>query len=112
MDKAYVLCNPLAAPPIQMPCDQTSGELLFNGNDVVELVCNDAGSPTVMDVIGQIGSSEFWSSGGATTVNQTLRRLCSVGGGDTNGFDPFFPDVEWTSFPEDTFDDLGHYVCP
>lgn len=91
----------------------------FNGNDAVALVCSES----FLDVFGQIGfdpgvsdpaEPEFpqWFAAPVGTANETLRRKCTVAAGDTNGFNPFDPALEWNTFPVDTFADLGQYVCP
>ncbi|MCB1245837.1 MAG: lamin tail domain-containing protein, partial [Acidimicrobiia bacterium] len=109
-DDVFVVCDvdidPMAAPA----CDVLSPWSFFNGDDTIELVCDG----TVFDVIGQIGfdPGTEWSMGGVGTANETIRRHCDVTMGDANGFDPFDPSAEWDSFPQDTFDDLGQYVCP
>jgi hypothetical protein len=64
-------------------------------------------------VFGQIGfdPGTAWTAGGVTTVDRTLRRLCSVGEGDPVGNNAFDPSLEWSSFAVDTFDGLGVH-CP
>ena len=91
-------------------CEQTSGSLSFNGDDAVALVCNG----TVLDVIGQIGvdPGTGWGSAPTATVDQTLRRKCTVTHGDPTGSDVFDPATEWDGFAVDSFGDLGTYVCP
>jgi hypothetical protein len=91
-------------------CDVLDPGSFFNGDDAIELWCNGA----TLDVIGQIGLDPgmAWSVGGVSTLDHTLRRSCSVTVGDTNGADAFDPSLEWASFPQDTFADLGQHVCP
>ena len=91
-------------------CDVLSGQTFYNGDDAIELTC----SGTTLDVIGQIGfdPGAEWLVGGVGTQNETIRRSCSVAAGDTNGADVFDPSLEWATFPQDTFADLGQYVCP
>jgi hypothetical protein len=91
-------------------CDMLSPFFFFWGDDAVELEC----SGVTLDVIGQIGfdPGTEWLVGGVGTENETLRRSCSVTAGDDNGADVFDPSLEWASFPQDTFADLGQYVCP
>jgi len=100
----------LGHPGISVPsfCDQLSAGLAFSGNDAIELAY--WGAPH--DVIGQIGFDPGylgWGSGGTTTTDHTLRRKCSVSTGDWNGYDSFYPAVEWEAFPMDTFDGLGSH---
>lgn len=102
----WVVCN--AQFSQSSLCDQSSGDLQHSGNDVVELVC---GGQT-KDVIGRIGEDAVWGTSPTTTQDATLRRLCSVTAGDTDGSDAFDPSAEWAGFPTDTFDDLGQYDCP
>jgi hypothetical protein len=91
-------------------CLATSLAVNFNGDDAFALACMGE----VIDVIGQIGvdPGTEWTGGGLSTANQTLRRKCTITMGDANGSDAFDPSVEWDGFPEDTFDDLGMYICP
>jgi hypothetical protein len=91
-------------------CDVLDTAVWFNGDDAVELAC----SGTTLDVIGQIGldPGAEWLVNGVGTQNETLRRSCAVTAGDTNGADAFDPSLEWATFPQDAFDDLGQYVCP
>lgn len=74
-------------------CDQTSGTINHNGNDAYDLVCGGM----VVDTFGQIGDDPGtgWTGGGLDTANYTLRRMCTVAGGDPNGMDVFDPSVEW-----------------
>jgi len=92
-------------------CQFTTMSLNHNGDDALELVCD--GVPA--DVIGQIGfdPGAEWTGGdpAVSTKDMTLRRMCSVTVGDPDGTDIFDPSVEWASFPKNTFDDLGTYVC-
>jgi hypothetical protein len=90
------------------PCDILAGGSFFNGNDAVELVCDG----TTLDVIGQIGDNpgDEWISNMVGTEDETLRRNCDSSA-DPVGDDEFLPDVNWTSFANNTFDDLGQYIC-
>lgn len=94
-------------------CDLDHGVANYNGDDVLELLCNGS----TVDVFGQIGNDpgDAWTGGGISTLNQTLRRKCSVTGGDPIGNNAFDPSVEWDGFPIDTFNNLGqnHFTsCP
>ncbi|MGM0555748.1 MAG: lamin tail domain-containing protein [Myxococcota bacterium] len=106
----YSICNSSTDATYTGSCDELDGGVSFNGNDAVALVCNGV----TLDVIGRIGEDpgSAWTGGGISTENQTLRRKCSVGTGDTDGTDPFDPSVEWNGFPQDDFSDLGDYTCP
>jgi hypothetical protein len=93
-------------------CQFTTSSLNHNGNDTLELICD--GVPT--DVFGQIGfdpGGNGWTAGDpvVSTKDMTLRRKCTVTMGDVDGTDAFDPSVEWDGFPQNTFDDLGVYVC-
>ncbi|MCH9684980.1 MAG: hypothetical protein K0V04_26320 [Deltaproteobacteria bacterium] len=103
-----VVCDDGISDPTD--CDVLAPGTFFNGNDSVELICG----ATVLDVIGQIGGNPAgeWNMGGVGTQNETLRRNCAVMAGDTDGSDPFDPSLEWTSFMQDDFTDLGQYICP
>jgi hypothetical protein len=107
-DDVFVLCD----DNITMPalCDQVSTATFYNGNDSVELLCGG----TTLDVIGQFSSNPLgeWNMGGVGTADETLRRSCAVTMGDPIGNDVFNPSLQWATFPQDTFADLGQYVCP
>jgi hypothetical protein len=116
-----VLAGNLVSHDVLVVCDDsimdTSGcDVLnplpnwFNGNDAVELLCNN----TTLDVFGQIGFNPgtAWSAGGVSTLDHTLRRNCAVTTGDPIGNNVFDPSLQWTQFPVNTFNDLGLYVCP
>jgi hypothetical protein len=110
----FVICNSGASLFSDAPggvCDIDSGVTNFNGNDALELVCGTA----TLDVIGQIGADPgtAWTGGSpeTSTINQTLRRRCSVTGGDANGADAFDPSIQWSTFAIDTVADLGTGSC-
>jgi hypothetical protein len=108
----FVACHASIATAIRPQCDVLvtgGGAINFNGDDAVELHC----AGTTLDVIGVIGTDpgSAWSVGGLSTLDRTLRRQCTVMSGDPNGADAFDPSVEWTGFPQDTFDGLGAH-CP
>jgi len=96
----YVVCNSNAAADFTNLADLTTGSMTFNGNDAVELVGNGA----VLDVIGQIADGNAFGS------NTTLVRNSTISVGDTDGTDAFDPTAEWTSFPSNTFADLGMHT--
>ena len=101
----HVICNSSFAMPGL--CDQTSGSLNHNGDDAFDLVCDGTVLDSFGDTLGDPG--EAWTGGGVSTQNQTLRRKCTVGDGDTDLSDAFDPSVEWDGFPIDTFDGLGSH---
>lgn len=85
--------------------NMTSGNLNFNGDDVVVL---KKGSVTV-DIIGQMGfdPGTEWGSGVQSTADNTLVRKSSVSSGDTNPNDIFDPSSEWDGYATDSFGNLG-----
>lgn len=105
---SIVYCHPSHATGAT--CAATSLAINFNGDDAIVLACMGV----VIDTFGQIGTapSGGWSGGGISTQDRTLRRKCSVTMGDPDGTDAFDPSVEWDGFPQNTFGDLGMYVCP
>jgi predicted extracellular nuclease len=78
----------------------------FNVENLFDLELN---APTMVDVIGEIGFDPGieWGTGETSTRDNTIRRLPSVCQGDADGTDPFDPSLEWSGFPENTFDGLG-----
>jgi hypothetical protein len=103
-----VLCSTALATLLGSVC-QRATNLTFNGDDAVALECDGV----TLDVIGRIGEDpgDAWATGDVSTLNHTLRRDCSFGSGDRDGSDPFDPVTQWTVFPVDTFDGLGHAEC-
>jgi hypothetical protein len=85
-------------------CDYLASTLNFNGDDAVELECNDL----IFDIIGQPGidPGTAWENGFVSTLDSTLRRKADVTVGNTSG-GTFDPSLEWDAFPQDTFDGLG-----
>ena len=111
----FVVADDNAAQAILDVADQVSNMSFFNGDDAIELF-NTFEEETV-DVIGQIGfdPGSEWGMGLASTQNNTIRRMASIGMGDTNGADVFDPATEWDGYDNDTFDGLGEHVstaCP
>ena len=108
----FVACHASIAAATRPLCDVLitgGGAVNFNGNDAIDLVC----AGTTLDVFGRIGQDpgSAWMGGGLSTVDRTLRRQCTVTAGDPNGTDAFDPSVQWTGFPQNTFDGLGAH-CP
>ena len=103
--EVFVIGHPSAASGITSVCDQTDTDIIFNGDDAVELVI----SGVAVDIIGQIGvdPGSSWGSGGTVTENCTLRRKMTVTCGDKDGSDVFDPSIEWDGLSVDTFDGLG-----
>jgi len=103
-----VLAHSSADPVILAQSDiQNSSVINFNGDDA--LVLRSGGS--IVDVIGQIGydPGSQWGSGSISTQDNTIRRISTVGAGDTNGSDAFDPAIEWDGFAQNTFDGLGSH---
>ncbi|MCL1074472.1 ExeM/NucH family extracellular endonuclease [Shewanella dokdonensis] len=101
--KTYVIAHSSAS--FADTADKTSGSLSFNGNDAVVLKNGDS----ILDSIGQIGSSDYWSNGSGTvsTQNMDLRRSATVT--DIDPTDVFDPGAQWTDYSLDDFSDLGIY---
>ena len=106
--QVLTLCTSTLKEKLADICNQ-SGNLTFNGDDVVTLSCQG----TILDVIGEIGvdPGAAWGNDTNSTADHTLRRKCSVTSGDPLGSDPFDPSAEWQPFPVDTFDGLGVRGC-
>ncbi|MGD1921701.1 MAG: lamin tail domain-containing protein [Pleurocapsa sp.] len=105
--EVVVIADNDAASEILAEADLTSTSSFFNGDDAIALRENG----TIVDSLGQIGNDpgSEWGSGDISTQNNTLRRNTDVTEGDTNPNDPFDPSLEWSGFPQDTFDGLGVY---
>ncbi len=104
-----VICHPTADENLAPHCDAFDSDINWNGDDAFSLVCQ----ATTLDVFGQIGvdPGTEWTGGTVNTLNETLRRLCSVTSGDPDGDDEFDPSLEWEEAGVDNFDDLGQYSC-
>jgi len=105
-DATFVLCNQATIGGFTCNADSTT-VANFNGDDALRLECGG----TNLDTFGTVGTDpgSAWTGGGVTTVNQTLRRQCSVMAGNPAGFTD--PSLEWEQFAIDTFDGLGAH-CP
>jgi hypothetical protein len=104
----FVFAHSSAAAAILAAADQTNGSGLWNGDDAVALAKNG----TNIDVLGQIGfdPGAEWGTGPASTADNTIRRQATVSAGDPDGSDAFDPSVQWTGYPNDTFDGLGSHT--
>lgn len=103
-----VLANASATAAFKPAGTQDSGVANFNGDDALTL----EKSGVVIDRIGQAGvdpGTEWKSSNGASTLNQTLRRKAGITSGDPNPGIAFDPAVQWDSFPIDTSAGLGSH---
>ena len=101
----FVVCT----SAIGTSCDQNAAALNFSGDDAVELRCGT----NTLDVIGRIGTDPGteWGTGNTTTLNHTLRRLCSVTTGDRDGSNGFGPAQQWAGLAVDTVSGLGSATC-
>lgn len=92
----------------------STSAMYFNGNDAVALLSS---SNVVLDVIGRIGEDpgENWGwtdqNGSVWTRDQTLVRQFNVQGGDNNGYDVFWPELQWNNFAVNTYSNLGSHAC-
>ena len=104
----FVVCNPGISDA--SACDMTNATISHNGDDAYDLFCDGA----VVDTFGRIGEDPGteWAGGGLSTLDQTLRRKCSVTSGDVDGSDPFDPSVEYDGAATDDLSDLGVRSCP
>ena len=101
----FVIADNDADAAILAETDLTSNSSFFNGNDAIVLGDNNG----VVDSLGQVGvdPGSEWGSGDVSTQNNTLRRNTDLTEGDTNPDDTFDPSLEYSGFPQDTFDGLG-----
>ncbi|WP_220718666.1 ExeM/NucH family extracellular endonuclease [Agarivorans litoreus] len=79
-----------------------SSVINFNGDDAVGLFANDV----LLDRVGQIGVRQTWNDGGASTQNQTLRRLDESSPDNDNGQE-FVISSRWFNYAINTVDGLG-----
>ncbi|BDS30692.1 nuclease (plasmid) [Aeromonas caviae] len=102
---SLVLANPSASAEILAKATQTSGNLVFNGDDALVLY---RGSE-IVDSFGQVGvdPGTAWVSGGVSTLDMTLRRKATVTTGRVDAASPFDPTLEYVAAPKDDASGLG-----
>ncbi|WP_113722018.1 ExeM/NucH family extracellular endonuclease [Aeromonas salmonicida] len=102
---SLVLANPSANAEILAKATQTSGNLVFNGDDALVLY---RGSE-IVDSFGQVGGDPgtAWVSGSVSTLDMTLRRKATVNQGRTDAAGPFNPALEYVTAPKDDASGLG-----
>ena len=102
---SLVLANPSANAEILAKATQTSGNLVFNGDDALVLY---RGSE-IVDSFGQVGvdPGTAWVSGSVSTLDMTLRRKATVNQGRTDAAGPFNPALEYVTAPKDDASGLG-----
>ncbi|WP_109112854.1 ExeM/NucH family extracellular endonuclease [Aeromonas caviae] len=100
-----VLANPSANAEILAKTTQTSGNLVFNGDDALVLY---RGSE-IIDSVGQVGvdPGTAWVSGSVSALDMTLRRKATVTMGRTDATSPFDPAQEYVAAPKDDASGLG-----
>lgn len=102
---SLVLANPSANAEILAKATQTSGNLVFNGDDALVLY---RGSE-IIDSFGQVGvdPGTAWVSGSVSTLDMTLRRKATVTTGRTDATGPFDPALEYVAAAKDDASGLG-----
>ncbi|MBU0997579.1 MAG: lamin tail domain-containing protein [Firmicutes bacterium] len=88
---------------------ENSSVINFNGDDAFVLKHNG----TVVDSIGKIGerpSVGYWGTTTLGTKDNTLVRLSSVTGGDTDPYDDYDPSTQWVAYSVDTATYLGSHT--
>ncbi|KGL58743.1 choice-of-anchor D domain-containing protein [Polaribacter sp. Hel1_85] len=103
----FVIENDMENLSVTADLSVTAGVMDFSGDDVVAL----RKSGTIIDVIGQIGvdPGTTWA-GSCITQGNTLRRIASVGSGDTDGSNAFTTDTEWSCTTADDVSGLGSHT--
>ncbi|WP_460578017.1 endonuclease [Hymenobacter coalescens] len=99
----YVVATPGSVAAVLALANATSTVVDFNGDDAMALF---NGTDT-LDIIGVIGQQLSWPVAGGTTLNNTLRRLATVGGGSTNWTTAA---AGWQAAGVDAFADLGRHT--
>ena len=102
-----VIASSSAGDTLKALADVLTSQSMFNGDDAIVLTDS---SGNVLDSIGQVGvdPGSSWGSGSVTTANDTLIRLSSVAGGDTDPFDAY-DTSEWEGLAQDDFTGLGSH---
>ena len=91
----FVIANLGVAAPCNINIDQSSGNISFNGNDVVELIKTNG---TRIDIIGIIGNNNNFAE------DVTLRKKTGVGPNTT------YNSGDYDSYPIDTCNDIGSHT--
>ncbi|WP_439842212.1 ExeM/NucH family extracellular endonuclease [Aeromonas taiwanensis] len=102
---SLVLANPSANAEILAKATQTSGNLVFNGDDALVLYRGNE----LVDSFGQVGvdPGTAWVSGNVLTLDMTLRRKATVTTGRVDAASPFDPALEYVAAPKDDASGLG-----
>ncbi|TFF75746.1 nuclease [Aeromonas taiwanensis] len=102
---SLVLANPSANAEILAKATQTSGNLVFNGDDALVLYRGNE----LVDSFGQVGvdPGTAWVSGNVSTLDMTLRRKATVTRGRVDAASPFDPALEYVAAPKDDASGLG-----
>ncbi|WP_249126528.1 ExeM/NucH family extracellular endonuclease [Aeromonas popoffii] len=102
---SLVLANPSANAEILAKANQTSGNLVFNGDDALVLYHGSE----IVDSFGQVGvdPGTAWVSGSVSTLDMTLRRKAIVTTGRTDAAGPFNPALEYVAAAKDDASGLG-----
>lgn len=95
--ETYVVCNPGATSTFRREADLLSGNMLFNGNDVVSLE-DESG---IVDAVGQLGNSSNFAA------NMTLHRRPNAASPDNDPFDTFSPTGDYFRLPSNASWGLG-----
>lgn len=105
----WVVCHSGLDATALPNCDQVAGTVLqFNGDDAVVLRCDGE----VIDSFGQVGfdpGTEWGTTPGPTTADDTLCRSVRVP--DTIVNDVFDPALQWTSYGNNYFAGMGVAAC-
>ncbi len=91
----FVIANPGTLSPCNSNINQTSGNISFNGNDVVELTTT---SNVTIDIIGVIGDSSNFA------IDITLRKKTGVGPNTTYNVG------DYDTYLQDTCNDIGSHT--
>jgi len=92
----FTISHTQAVRELLIESDQTSVNLIFNGNDAIVL----KKGIQIVDSFGQVGDpnrTSGWGMGDFSTLDNTLRRRPEVTVGDTDILDPFEPETQWRS---------------
>ena len=105
-DDVYIIANSNADTNILNVADTTGTATFYNGDDALTLV--KISTQTVIDVFGVPGvdPGSAWTWSGGSTANQTLVRTFLTQEGVL-----LWDTAQWTSFPSNTFSNLGSHSC-
>jgi predicted extracellular nuclease len=109
----YTAANPRTVEPAIIDGDiKVASFNVLNYFTTIDTGADICGPVDFVDVFGKLGEDPgaSWGTDDYTTAEHTLVRKADVCSGDTDWGDDFDPALEWDSYPQNTFTDLGSHT--